>query len=102
MSILKDYWVLTDVRGPMPSKKTIGKFYVVEMKNAGTGEVANTYADTCHGNFKYWEPLIEKNWGFYGNIKMKRAGLINGDYRPLFAETLPEDECKSFKETGKI
>ena len=45
MQDLTDYWMLTDVRGPFPSKsRNTGSYYIIEMTNCETKQKLTTYA----------------------------------------------------------
>lgn len=101
-NLLKDYWVLTNVQGPVISHRTTGDFYIIEFTNADTNERRRTFADTSHKNFDNWRDCIDRKWGFYGNLKRKGEDLINGDCKPVFAEAMSEDDCKYFRLHGRI
>jgi|TARA_B100000035_G_scaffold286778_1_gene271319 hypothetical protein len=102
---LNNYWMLTDVRGPFPSKSMHNKnFYVVEMTNCKSKEKLTTYATQGLGNYKNWLDCIDRQWGVYEGITPHndKPGLINGDCIPRLVETCTEQEAKCFRNTGTI
>lgn len=102
---LDQYWVLTDVRGPLASKShSTGDFWVIEMTNAETQERLITYATEGLENFSNWSGCVNKQWGVYTNISrhQKKEHLINGDCIPQLVETMTPQQARSFRATGSV
>jgi hypothetical protein len=102
---LTDYWMLTDVRGPFPSKsRNTGSFYIIEMTNCKTKQKLTTYATQGLRNYKNWQECIDKQWGVYKGIHphKDKEHLINGDCIPKLVETCTQQEARCFRETGSI
>lgn len=108
MSNYDNYWVLTDVQGPMASNKGTDDYFKVEMVNIKTQEPLESYIVNNNRNQHKWYDIIEaERWGIYKGIRTKRSKgkvVINADFQPVFVAnpSLTRDECKRFKNTGSI
>tara|TARA_R100000030_G_C3214158_1_gene114164 strand:- start:3 stop:329 length:327 start_codon:yes stop_codon:yes gene_type:complete len=108
MSNYDNYWVLTDVQGPIPSSKGTDDYFKVEMVNVKTKEPLESYIVNNNRNQHKWYDIIEaERWGIYKGIRTKRSKgkvVINADFQPVFVDdpSLTRDECKRFKNTGSI
>jgi len=104
MSSLSGYWVLSNVSGPYKSQKT-ADYFEIEMVNAETHQSYKSYIVDENHNRRNWHNIIEEYWGVYTGINTKRARgkvVINADSKPILAEKLSREECKSFAMTGSI
>jgi hypothetical protein len=80
---MSTYYVVKNIKGPMPSKRTDGMYWEVILVNEKNGVEWKTYPDTTMKNFRSWNSIVAQSTAGWilSNLKPKILDklIINAD-----------------------